>query len=85
MSTPGFSIFDTLQGAAPAAPAFTVCSRKGCREAASWQLLWNNPRIHTPERRKAWAACSEHVDWLQDYLQVRGLWKKTVALPGGAS
>jgi hypothetical protein len=85
MSTPGFSIFDTLQGAAPDAPEFTMCSRKGCREAAAWQLLWNNPKIHTPERRKAWAACSAHVDWLQDYLQVRGLWKETVALPGGAS
>jgi hypothetical protein len=85
VSTPGFNIFDSLSGAPQQAAESTVCSRKGCREAAEWQLLWNNPRIHTPERRKAWAACSAHVEWLQDYLQVRGLWKATVTLAGGAS
>lgn len=57
-----------------------VCSRKGCRRAASWQLLWNNPKIHTPERRKIWLACEEHRSWLEDYLQSRALWKQTLAL-----
>ncbi|MEA5454393.1 hypothetical protein SPF06_06630 [Sinomonas sp. JGH33] len=64
-------------------PAESVCSRKGCRNAAAWQLLWNNPRIHTPERRKVWLACEEHRAWLEDYLQTRSLWKET--LPHGPS
>jgi hypothetical protein len=85
MSTPGFNVFEALSGASRPAADFTVCSRKGCREAARWQLLWNNPKLHTPERRKAWAACSDHVEWLQDYLSVRGLWKETVPLSGGAA
>ncbi|WP_309074924.1 hypothetical protein [Paenarthrobacter sp.] len=55
-----------------------LCSRKGCRAGARWQLLWNNPRIHTPDRRKVWLACGDHRDWLEDYLQTRGLWKETV-------
>jgi len=55
-----------------------VCSRRGCRNDAAWRLLWNNPRIHTPERRKVWLACDEHRDWLQDYLTSRGLWKETL-------
>ena len=29
-----------------------ICSAKGCRAAAVWVLAWNNPKIHTPERRK---------------------------------
>jgi hypothetical protein len=66
-----------------------TCSRKACRADASWQLLWNNPKIHTPDRRKVWLACSEHKAWLEDYLQTRGLWKETVPLeaaePGGNS
>ena len=67
-----------------AGPADAVCSRKACRSGAEWQLLWNNPKIHTPERRKIWLACGEHRAWLEDYLQTRGLWKDTVALdPAG--
>ncbi|MGG5172574.1 hypothetical protein ACQR35_10410 [Pseudarthrobacter sp. J1738] len=54
------------------------CSRKGCKAAADWQLLWNNPKIHTPERRKIWLACQDHRAWLEDYLQTRGLWKETI-------
>lgn len=83
------SIFDQLPGAqpagrssAPSGPAEPRCSRKACREAASWQLLWNNPRIHTPERRKVWLACGEHRAWLEDYLSTRGLWKETLPLEG---
>ncbi|WP_199278644.1 hypothetical protein [Arthrobacter sp. CAN_A2] len=57
-----------------------VCSRKGCKNDARWQLLWNNPRIHTPERRKAWASCPDHVAWFEEYLRDRGLWKETLPL-----
>ncbi|BCW63196.1 hypothetical protein HAV21_05255 [Paenarthrobacter sp. MSM-2-10-13] len=60
------------------ATATATCSRKGCRAGAEWQLLWNNPRIHTPDRRKVWLSCGEHRDWLEDYLQTRGLWKETL-------
>ncbi|WP_104043926.1 hypothetical protein [Arthrobacter sp. ZGTC412] len=75
------SIFDFAAGTGPTAvEAAAVCSRKACRSQASWQLLWNNPKIHTPERRKIWLACGEHRDWLEDYLQTRGLWKETVVL-----
>jgi hypothetical protein len=80
------SIFDQLPGAkpptAPGGSGDAVCSRKACRQSASWQLLWNNPRIHTPERRKVWLACSEHREWLQEYLTTRGLWKQTLPLEG---
>jgi hypothetical protein len=71
------------QGSEPG-PAVPVCSRKGCGKEAVWQLLWNNPRIHTPERRKVWLACGEHRDWLEDYLQTRGLWKETLPLSAEA-
>lgn len=60
------------------APESTICSRKGCREQATVQLLWNNPKIHTAERRKIWLACAGHAQWLQDYLQSRSLWKSTL-------
>lgn len=73
------NIFDLLPQENPE-PALQICSRKGCRSAAHWQLLWNNPKIHTPERRKIWLACGEHREWLEDYLQSRLLWKETVPL-----
>lgn len=82
------SFLDSLSGGPPHTPegGRTVCSRKACREEAGWQLLWNNPKIHTPDRRKIWVACADHVDWLQDYLQLRGLWKETLPLhePGSS-
>ena len=37
-----------------------VCSAKGCQEPAVWALVWNNPKLHTPDRRKSWLACDEH-------------------------
>lgn len=54
-----------------------VCSRKGCNEYASYKLLWNNPKIHTVDRRKIWLACSEHQKYLEEFLQARGFWKET--------
>lgn len=48
------------------------CSAKGCPSDAQWQLLWNNPRIHTPDRRKTWLACEEHRTSLGDFLGARG-------------
>ena len=66
-------------GAQPG-PQTPECSRKGCRSEASWQVLWNNPKIHTPERRKIWLACDEHRVWLQDYLTQRMFWRSTERL-----
>jgi hypothetical protein len=33
--------------------------------------LWNNPKIHTPDRRKSWLACTEHRESLADFLKAR--------------
>lgn len=54
------------------------CSAKGCRAAATWALRWNNPRLHTPERRKVWLACEEHRGSLGDHLAARGFLRETV-------
>lgn len=58
-----------------------VCSRAGCRAEATWQVIWRNPRIHTPDRRKIWTACDAHVTYLRDYLASRGFPVEAVALP----
>lgn len=53
------------------APATHECSRAGCRESATWALVWRNPKIHTPDRRKTWLACEEHVEYLREFLAAR--------------
>jgi len=55
-----------------------VCSARGCREPAGWQLLWNNPKLHTPDRRKIWLACGAHRESLEAFLGARGFLKETV-------
>lgn len=57
-----------------------VCSAKGCRDAAAWVLAWNNPKLHTPERRKTWVACEEHREYLSRFLGLRGFLKDVVPL-----
>ncbi|MBT2456484.1 hypothetical protein [Streptomyces sp. ISL-86] len=57
-----------------------TCSAKGCRDAAVWVLAWNNPKLHTPERRKTWLACEEHREHLSQFLGVRGFLKDVVKL-----
>lgn len=49
-----------------------VCSARGCRDDATWMLLWRNPKIHGPERVKRWAACDEHLESLRGFLTARG-------------
>lgn len=56
------------------------CSRRGCREAATWVLEWNNPRVHAPDRRKRWVACSEHREHLGEFLSARGFLKEVRSL-----
>lgn len=55
-----------------------TCSARGCGGEARWGLLWNNPKLHTPDRRKAWLACDEHRSTLGEFLQVRGFLRDTV-------
>ncbi|MFD7091536.1 hypothetical protein ACFV94_27580 [Streptomyces sp. NPDC059896] len=57
-----------------------VCSAKGCRAPAVWVLAWNNPKLHTPERRKTWLACDEHREHLSSFLGMRGFLKDVVEL-----
>lgn len=48
------------------------CSRAGCREPATSNVNWRNPRIHAEGRVKVWLACAEHTEYLHDYLSSRG-------------
>lgn len=62
-----------------------VCSRAGCREAATHLVVWRNPRIHSPDRRKVWHACDEHAPFLHDYLAARDFPVVLEAIAGGAA
>lgn len=53
-------------------PAELVCSAKACRSGATYGVIWNNPTVHAPERRKVWLACAEHRESLSGFLSVRG-------------
>ena len=44
----------------------------------TWGLLWNNPKLHTPERRKVWLACDDHREHLEQFLDVRGFLQSVV-------
>ncbi|GAB2465841.1 hypothetical protein [Xylanimonas ulmi] len=69
---------DLLGAADPVAAGDLVCSAKGCRAPAAWGLLWNNPKLHTPERRKVWLACDDHRPTLEQFLGRREFWRRTV-------
>ena len=64
--------------AVPDAVGELICSSKGCRAPAAWGLLWNNPKIHTPQRRKVWLACDDHRAHLDEYLSIRGMLRQVV-------
>jgi hypothetical protein len=57
-----------------------VCSAKGCRAPAEHLLVWNNPKVHAPEREKTWVACEDHRSSLADHLDVRGFLRRVDAL-----
>ncbi|KGN32604.1 hypothetical protein N802_17525 [Knoellia sinensis KCTC 19936] len=57
-----------------------VCSAKACRQEALWALLWNNPKLHTQDRRKVWLACEDHRVSLGDFLSLRGFLCDTVSV-----
>ncbi|MFH8406387.1 hypothetical protein ACH4FX_16600 [Streptomyces sp. NPDC018019] len=78
---PGFPGRPGPAGSTPDVAADSpVCSAKGCRAAAVWVLAWNNPKLHTPERRKTWLACDEHREHLSNFLNLRGFLKDVVPL-----
>ncbi|MCU1529959.1 MAG: hypothetical protein JWP75_3722 [Frondihabitans sp.] len=54
-----------------AGPDTVQCSRAECRENATRAVHWRNPKIHSIDRVKVWAACDEHVDFLAEFLRSR--------------
>ena len=56
-----------------------ICSSKGCTVPAVHALVWNNPKVHTPDRRKVWLACDQHRDSLGSFLSARNFLKEIVA------
>ena len=57
-----------------------VCSAKGCSRPARWLLVWNNPRLHTPDREKTWTACDDHRESLSAHLAVRSFLRRVEPL-----
>lgn len=57
-----------------------VCSARGCTRLATFEIIWNNPKIHTPDRRKVWLACPDHEQSLRAFLSARGFWKESLPL-----
>jgi hypothetical protein len=58
-------------------PDVDLCSARGCQAPATWALSWNNPKIHTPDRRKIWLACEDHKASLSDFLGSRGFLRES--------
>jgi hypothetical protein len=57
-------------------PRRAVCSARGCSRPAQWLLVWNNPRVHTPDREKTWTACDDHRESLSAHLAVRSFLRR---------
>lgn len=49
-----------------------TCSARSCRARASYGVIWNNPSVHRPGRRKVWLACGEHREHLSGFVALRG-------------
>lgn len=56
------------------------CSAKGCRQPATYVLVWNNPKLHAPDREKTWVACAAHRESLAGFLDLRGFLLRVDAL-----
>jgi hypothetical protein len=57
-------------------PDQVICSAKACRNAAIWAVVWNNPKLHTPDREKVWVACDAHRESLASFLSARSFLKR---------
>jgi len=69
------------ESAPPAEAEPAICSAKRCRESARWALRWNNPKLHTDDRRKTWVACDAHRAHLSEFLSARGFLRDVEPLP----
>jgi hypothetical protein len=38
--------------------------------------VWNNPKVHTPDREKVWTACDEHRQQLAHHLALRSFLRR---------
>jgi len=56
------------------------CSRSGCREAATTNVNWRNPKLHDESRVKVWLACDEHRGFFDEYFTNRGFPVRLTAL-----
>lgn len=66
----------------PVAGAVVLCLAKGCRAPAVWSLVWNNPKVHTPDREKVWTACDAHREPLSHHLAIRSFLRRIDPLAG---
>ena len=82
MPEPGADPGSVLRGVdpLPVGPDGLVCSAKGCREPATTDLRWNNPKIHPEDRRKHWLACDAHREQLRSFLASRGFLREVEPL-----
>lgn len=60
------------------------CSARGCTNEATFELVWNNPKVHTPDRRKIWLACDEHEESLRKFLSAREFWIESLPIRSDA-
>jgi hypothetical protein len=47
-------------------------------------LVWNNPKIHPPDREKRWLGCEEHRGTLASFLDARSFLRRIDPLPPGS-
>ncbi|HJY45474.1 MAG TPA: acetone carboxylase [Propionibacteriaceae bacterium] len=64
----------------PDDPEGLICSARGCRQPALYDVQWNNPKIHSADRRKHWLACDDHRESLGQFLSARGFLKDVLPL-----
>ena len=55
-----------------------ICSARGCQQPAVHELRWNNPKLHTPDRRKTWLACDDHRESLSQVLAARNFLREVI-------
>ncbi|MFT4245013.1 MAG: acetone carboxylase [Micrococcaceae bacterium] len=59
---------------------YIKCSRAKCTNEAEYVIYWNNPKVHTPDRRKEWTSCEVHKKFFENYLSVRNFYIETLPL-----
>jgi hypothetical protein len=72
----------TVLAVPPPDDAPLICSARGCTRPAALALQWNNRKLHDPQRRKTWLACEAHREYLNRFLDDRGLLRAVVELNG---